>query len=73
MRKLLPAFLVYNVDMVKKDPIFEFEIKKDANKNQDQAMTEAILLARSKGYNQVSLQTYTPKGYWFMAYDLIAC
>ena len=57
------------------DPIIEFEVKKKIegkpDKNQDQAMNEALTLAKSKGYNQVSLQTYTPKGFWFMAYDKV--
>ena len=57
-------------------PTLEFEIGKNQGedkpeRNQDQAMNEALMLAKSKGYNQVSLQTYTPKGFYFLAYDKI--
>ena len=60
----------------KSQPIFEFEIQKDAGegkpeKTQDQAINEALTFAKSNGYNQISLQTHTPNGYWFMAYDKI--
>ena len=49
-----------------------FEVNKNIGKNlisQDEAMIEALRVAKDRGYNKISLQDYTETGFLFLAYS----